>query len=479
MKPPHHQTQTAFFVSLELKPQETAAKVVQRLAAFSYSCSRHGNDTLACAADAGNFCAPLSPRLMPTARYSEALGGGGESSSPSAQAQQQWPSSTCTYRETLAARGLATLACPSTRGARWASCFGLSDSRAACERKVADCVWESLEVPDANRPLPYTGSVRCAPREAADLLSSGDRGVAEFYSALADMASLQGVFWGDDCSTAQELRRGASACDGLEQELDCVSNPLCSWLDGARVQGGRQVGVCAVSPRANAAVYLLPPFSTSAIAPGTTTTVATAERVAAQVQYCGRLKTRDTCESEEEAVAGLGGRAANAPAAAGGKKVDQGGAAAAAAAAPAPLAASATVNVTYAQLVDAKQYNWYQAPAPPSAPLVGTSAASNAGGSGMFSALARAIGLGGSGTESEAAVAAVAEKKQGESNKAAGAAAAAEPNKASAAAKPAEAAKPAAAAAAAPKGSANAPWVDRLATLIRSGSSEGKASRRR
>jgi hypothetical protein len=441
-----------------LKPTEIAAKVVQRLAAFSYSCSRHGNDTLACAADAGNFCAPLSPRLMPTARYSEALLSGSSS-----QQQQQWPSSTCTYRETLAARGLATLACPSTRGARWASCFGLSDSRAACERKRADCVWDSLEVPDPNRPLPYTGSVRCAPREAADLLSSGDKGVAEFYSALADMASLQGVFWGDDCSTAQELRRGASACDGLDQELDCVANPLCSWLAGAKVEGGRQVGVCAVSPRANVAVYLLPPFSTSAIAPGTTTTVETAERVAAQVQYCGKLKTRDMCESEEDAfVALVGGGAANA-AASGGKKVDEGSVAT-----PAVPAATGSVNVTYAQLVDAKQYNWYQAPAPPSAPLVGQSA--NGGGSGMLSAFARAMGLGGGGSAEKKAE----NKKGGEA--AVGGAAAASNKVAAAPPKPAANA----ASAAAPKGSNNAPWVDRLASLIRSApSSEGGGAARR
>jgi hypothetical protein len=416
--PSQPKTKTAFFVSLDLKPAETAAKVVQRLAAFAYSCSRHGNDTLACAADAGNFCAPLSPRLMPTARYAEALaaaaagdGGGDEGAAASdqqqQQQQQQWPSSTCTYRETLAARGLATLACPGTRGARWASCFGLSDSRAACERKRADCVWDALEVPDASRALPYTGSVRCAPREAADLLSSGDRGVAEFYSALSEMASLQGVFWGDDCATAQELRRGASACDGLEAELDCVSNPLCAWMPGARVGGAvggaAGSGACAVSPRANAAVYLLPPFSASAIAPGTTTTVETAGRVAAQVQHCGRLKSRDVCEAEEvveEVAAAAAAAPATPPAAgAGGKKVDEGAAKAAAAPAEAPapalLSVSGSVNVTYAQLVDAKQYNWYQAPAPPPAPLVQQAGGGGAGG--MFGALARAMGLGSSG----------------------------------------------------------------------------------
>ena len=472
------QKTTAFFVSLQLQPSELTAKVLQRLAGFAHSCARHGNDTLACAGDAGNFCAPLVPGLMPTARYAGLL--------PGAPAAGQWPASTCTYRETLAARGLATLACGrASRGARWASCFGLSDSRAACERRRAECVWDALEFP-SDRPLAYTGNVRCAPREAADLLGSGDLGAAEVYSALAEMGSYAGIFWGDDCATAQELRRGASACDGLGEELECVGNPLCAWA-GARVVGGR--GACLASPRANAAVFLLPPFSASRIAPGATTTGATAERVAAMVQQCGRMQSRDTCEAEFRPAGAALAAAAPAPvpaASVGGRRADQGPAAlpAPAPALPAPAPAlpsvGGSVNVTYLQLRNAKEYNWYQAPPPPAAPLVGQTG-------GVLSGLARAMGLGGGdgggGSGAPAAAPAAAAAAPAKAVVPAPAGKAAVPPAPAKAAPGSPAAKAEAAAAGSPDGDSQgadapeAPWVEALAQLIR-GSVDRKERRR-
>jgi hypothetical protein len=405
--PPNHSKKTAFFVSLDLSPNEITAKVVQRLSAFSYACARHGNDTMGCAADAANFCAPLPDRLMPSGTV---LADGSVIGPTAFASGQQHPASVCSYRQTLAARGMATLACPSSRGAQWAACFGLSDSRVACERKRAACVWDSLEFPDPSRPLPYAGSVRCSPREAADLLGSGDRGVAEFYAALAEASTFAGNFWGDDCATAQELRRGASACDGLSTARMCAANPLCTWASNGRASEGAAVGgSCALSAAANAAVFLLPPFSASTIAPGATTSARTAERVAAQVEFCGRLDTRDACEAEDGVLVEAPSVAAALVAAeewqgqqqepavvVGGKRADEGPVIAAAMVAPdldlppAMVVVGSSVNVTYGQLRAAKEYNWYQAPDPPAAPLVGQSG-------GVLAALARAFGLGGGG----------------------------------------------------------------------------------
>jgi hypothetical protein len=218
---------------------------------------------------------------------------------------------------------------------------------------------------------------------------------------LAEASTFAGNFWGDDCATAQELRRGASACDGLGTARACAANPLCTWASNGKAGDGAAVGgSCALSAAANAAVFLLPPFSASTIAPGATTSAKTAERVAAQVQYCGALQTRDECEAEDgvvveaPSVAAMAAAAAAAgPSAVGGKRADEGPVIAAALVAPeepAMVIVGSSVNVTYGQLRDAKEYNWYQAPAPPSAPLVGQSG-------GVLAALARAIGLGGGG----------------------------------------------------------------------------------